>query len=243
MSLAYLFFVPRRYKIPFLTMAIITPPIIVFSPIATFLMFIGVPQDTWWRFFYMVPIGIVGAYLFVLVAYYYRAKPLTILLSGIVIILPLFPIKGLTNIQNLRLTTLSQIDSRLTSNHWSDLFHQLNLIGDRNVLTDPVTCYLVNAITYSKCFGFKFHGSKDFIPINYNYYGHKHFSDFHEWLLIVNRRDGIASINGKISGHWPENIMKVSDYYSDLLLSYLEGSPQHIQKLWELNDITIYEIE
>ena len=113
---------------------------------------------------------------------------------------------------------------------------------ERNILTDPITGYMINAYTNNKVFGFKFHGTEDFIPVNYKKFSARHFIDFHGWLLVINRRDGASSRNGDLSGHWDEDILKLSEYYSDELIDFLNKPPPHIKLIWSQNNTLIYEI-
>lgn len=61
-------------------------------------------------------------------------------------------------------------------------------------------------------------------------------------VIIVNRRDGAPSLTGKISRHWPEDVLHVSRYYSPEAQRYLEAHPEIFQKIWARNRIAIYTV-
>ena len=191
----------------------------------------------------MTPFGLLASYTLYCLVRAPRVKPVqTTITAGLVIAL-LSPVDTFRQWPSSRYSTLPPVGEQLESVLWHDLFTELRRIGPRNVLTDPVTCYLVNALTSSRCFGFKFHGSGNFIPINYERYGEHHFSDFHKWLVIVNKRDGSISENGQRSKHWSPEIMIVSKSYSEGFDAFLETAPPHINLVWNTNQINIYEID
>ena len=67
--------------------------------------------------------------------------------------------------------------------------------------------------------------------------------DCWQWYFIENRRQGSLSENGAMSGHWPEDVLKVSQYYSSGLIKFLESRPIHFALIWENDGIKIFEIK
>jgi hypothetical protein len=61
-------------------------------------------------------------------------------------------------------------------------------------------------------------------------------------LIVVNCRDGAPSVTGKISRHWPEDILKTSRHYSPEARGYLESHPEKFMKIWSQNRISVYAI-
>lgn len=70
------------------------------------------------------------------------------------------------------------------------------------------------------------------------------------YILVVNLRDGHESRIGGKSGHWPEDILKVSKYYSSDLedvLSYevsrhkLRFPVGRVNLIWVNGEISVYE--
>ena len=62
-------------------------------------------------------------------------------------------------------------------------------------------------------------------------------------LVIVNQRDGESSLNGKLSGHWREDILKVSTLYPPKLAEFLNTNPEEFQLLWEKDGISVFRIK
>ena len=61
-------------------------------------------------------------------------------------------------------------------------------------------------------------------------------------LLIINQRDGSLSETGKRSGHWWSDVLKVSQLYPRDLVQFVEERPDDFRKLWNNNNIVIYEV-
>jgi hypothetical protein len=60
--------------------------------------------------------------------------------------------------------------------------------------------------------------------------------------VIVNQRDGALSANGRISGHWREDILKVSTLYPPKLAEFLKTNPEEFRLLWEEDGISVFRI-
>ncbi len=237
----YFVLVPTSHRSPLLTVLAVAPFLMTFTPFLSDFILRLVPDETIWRFFYMTPFGLLLVFgLCALSAGDTRSGSRRLRTFGLVLVLSL-PFVMVAD-KATRWSTLVNLEVGNTSKNWADLFSKLNQIGPRNVLTDPITCYLVNALTHSRCFGFKFHGSGGFIPINYPYYSSRHFIDFKDWLLVVNKRNGTKSFNGLASGHWHELINLTSRYYSPELTEFLHSTPPHLQQVWSEKNITVFEI-
>jgi hypothetical protein len=65
-------------------------------------------------------------------------------------------------------------------------------------------------------------------------------SDFSHSLLVINKRNGNRTNSALHSGHWPANILEVSQSYPEDLQPFIDSHPELLQPLWERNDITIY---
>ena len=179
------------------------------------------------------------------------------------LLIALIPFRGLEQLQHLRYSTLSAIPKNNSSHIWNDLIQIIEEKGRVNLLTDPVTGYVLSGMTRAN------HSHSKFLEtdegnINKASYNSNSFYDYAregEWLFIVNLRNGANNKNGQISGHWPLTVMKVSDYYSDELLSWLnierptsidlEGKerqslkasyPPHFQLIWEHDHIKVFSL-
>jgi len=221
----------------------IAPFLLLFNPIFTSMFLSKVSHDLLWRFTYMIPIGLIGAHiLLVVIKDLPRKKPRNMVLICL-IILGMIPWRALDGIQNSRWSTVTKISEANSYEVWNDLIDELRKSPARNILTDPITGYVVRAITDHTVFGFKFHESHPFIPINYAGYGPESFKGYRQWYFIENRRQGSLSKNGAMSGHWPEDVLKVSQNYSPGLIKFLESPPIHFALIWENDGIKIFEIK
>ena len=108
--------------------------------------------------------------------------------------------------------------------NWDDLIKLIDQKGEIQVLTDPVTGYVLSAMTKVHHDHNKFHET-DVGSLRKYRYAPNSFLDYAiegGWFLIVNLRDGQPSANGRKSKHWPEDIMYVSRYYPAELLEWLQ---------------------
>lgn len=234
--------VRKRDRYSALSVLIVTPMLFMFNPLFNHFFLRYAEHDVLWRFTYMVPIGLIGAYVLVMsfgsgVGRRVRGWVSVVVLGGL-----LLPLPGISGLQNLRWSTVGRMDPGNTWVLWHDLIDDLQTRPQRNILTDPVTGYVIRALTNHQVFGFKFHSSTPFIPINYEGYSDESFSGFDTWLFVRNNRDGSSSVNGRTSGHWPQDIMSVSRSYSDLLTEFLDNPPDHFTLLWASDGIQVFEI-
>ena len=240
-AIFYFFLSKKNHGISTITGLTIVPSLYLFNPIFLELFLRNASHDAVWRLAYMFPIGFLGGYVIDAVwcrrtLGYWTRWLLAFQFTFLV------PIPGLEKIQHLRWPTLKEIPQGNSSDLWSDLIDRLSEISPRNILTDPVTGYVLDGATVHTVAGFKFHGTGDFIPINYNGYGPSSFEGYESWLFIANFRNGIWSEVGEKSGHWPGNVMTISEQYSDKLRQFLVAPPKHFKLLWERNGIRVFEI-
>jgi len=191
----------------------------------------------------MIPSGFLGAYVLAHFVGNYSNKTRSSLFVGLILIATLLPINKYQNYLQQRYSTLGQVRIGNSSELWNDLVFEIGKYRDRNLLTDPITGYVLRALTNNKYYGFKFHGTGKHISINHEEYGHDSFAGYTSWLFVVNRRDGSISRNGEISGHWPSSVTKTSNHYSKELISFLAENPSHIKLIWEEDGISVYEID
>ena len=141
-----------------------------------------------------------------------------------------------------RLYTLKPVVPAVGYQQWQDVVTFLGTMEKETVITDQVTGYLINALTPHYYRGHKFYGFGA-PKISRKRYSENSFSEFAGSLVIVNRRDGGLSETGKVSGHWPENILKVSRFYSPGFLALVENNPKKFKKIWDQENIQVYEIQ
>jgi len=238
----YFFKTRKSDRILVLSIACVSPLLILFNPVFVHYFIQEVSHDTLWRISYMFPVGLVAAHVLLNLVLFrlprWRPKVIVALILGI----SLVPLSAIEAWQNSRWTTLVGLKEENDHRVWGDLLEVLGTLEPANVLADPVTGYVVRAITKHTVFGFKFHESPPHIPINYLGYGPTSFEGYESWLFIQNQRDGSSSRNGRISGHWPEDIMKVSSRIGDGLASFLEEPPEHFRLVWEQDGIRLFKI-
>ena len=202
-----------------------------------------------WRLCFLIPLYAVAALVIVhAVQQWQRYKPRLKLAVGFIIVallvipLPISRFEAINKYQ--RLTNLPvRPDSSYVL--WQDLLKQLNgMDKNQNILTDPVTGYVINAMTSHQTFRYKFFASEVYHQYSFVFDSYENFplSRYRNWLLVVNQRDGTSSHNGRISGHWPEDIMQVSKYYPLSLVQHLQQYPDRFETVWQANEISVYRI-
>ncbi|MBO67039.1 MAG: hypothetical protein CL398_01890 [Acidiferrobacteraceae bacterium] len=250
-----LYFIPtsRSYRTKIITVLIFVPLLAIFNPIFTEIFLQWTMPSVLWRLTYMVPIGVVAALCILSMIEQLKVKLVLALISLAIIFLQLVPFPGLEQLQHTRYTSLSIIDKRNTPRHWADLIEFMSERQGINILTDPVTGYMLGALTGVSHSHSKFHATK-IGDINKSQYGPNSFVDHAkegDWMFVVNLRDGIDSINGKRSGHWSRDISLVSNYYSDQLLNWLSIDrlyrthllselPPHFELVWYQDSIWVF---
>lgn len=231
----------------FLVAGMLVPFATVFNPFFVDLFLRHNYPDVMWRICYIIPLPFVGGYFFVAAARgLLRAGIGAKLRSGaaaallLVLLLPI----STTFFENRfsRLYTVAPSPPDVTHERWQDLFAFLNTRDRESVITDQVTGYLINALTPHVYPGQKFYGFGA-PKVNRRIYQDGAFSKHAGSLVVVNLRDGGSSRVGRISGHWPENILKVSRFYSPGFLGHVRGHPDRYKKIWDQDDIQVYEIQ
>ena len=127
---------------------------------------------------------------------------------------------------------------------WEDLIQVVHNIAEekniRGVLTDHVTQFVLDAAVFRKT---PMRQSREYFPANNpGYKDDLLYSDFSRHLLVVNERDGQETGSSRLSGHWGQKILKVSDLYPSDLDEFIDRNPQLFIKIWEQNSIKIFEI-
>ncbi len=236
----------RNY--PYIVVAMLSPLLTVFNPVFTDLFLRYSWPELLWRMCYLIPLPFAAAYLLMKGYKAVRDANGTLLKFASVVFLILLVATLLpthskyVEARYSRIYTLAPVASGNDYEIWSDLIDFLRTERTGAILTDPVTGYVVRGSTGKRYEGQKFHGLQN-IRLNYDAYDKTTFAKFaDDWLLIVNRRNGSTSANGRLSGHWPENVLKVEQYYSQELLDHVAGNPDIFVKLWENNGITVYRI-
>ena len=234
----------------FIAAGMLSPLFTVFNPVFVDLFLRYSYSIMLWRLSFLVPVCFVGGYLFV--------EALTGLWQGggrrrmgsavtvTLLILLLFPIHTtFIDTPYSRFETLKAVPHRVSPAYWRDLLDFLDGIEDKKIIiTDPVTGYLVSAMTHHYSYRAKFHRIwGGYIDFNFEDFSTHPFDQYAGRLLIINLRNGGMSRTGRIARHWPANILQVGNFYQmERLGPYIESQPERFELLWEQDRIRVYLI-
>jgi hypothetical protein len=225
-----------------LAIAIVAVPLTVFNPAFTVIFLENAAPEVLWRMAYMIPIGITFAALAGYILEY-RRKLIAVTLSVFAATAMIVETAADEKHRLLRWPTLRQIPVENSVENVGDLIRFLKRYEYRNVLTDPVTGYVISGFTSNWNYRQKFWKGHQFYEINKLKYSPQSFEDHENWLFIVNRRGWASRGNGQLSGHWPIETLTTERFYSPKLIEFLSDKPKHFEKVWESDDIWVYEIK
>jgi hypothetical protein len=247
-------------------MTAVLPFVTVLNPffVTTFLRFND--SYTIWRFQYMQLISVLAVVLMAWIigerkighSLYRRFGPLAagaILLMAAGVMSWHLSDQKLWRYLGVRVHTLVRIPPENSAIIWADLISVLNEkdFGSRKILTDPLTAYVLDGATLYASFSRKYHEDPEH-SLKRERYVETSFNEHDGWLLIVNRRDGGPSRNGRVARHWDEDVMTVSRFYSSELLNWVDLArsryqagllkPGHtgLELMWESERVEIYKI-
>lgn len=242
---------------PLLICGLLIPFFTVFNPLFVDLFLRIRGEDTLYRLLYAIPLSTVAAYILVVninclfIASRQKARntpsvknQLIPLLSIIILCAGLIPFNSTTLLtQYNRTSEILPVNSQHSLRHWQDITRELSLLPKQdNILTDPVTGYIITATTQHTAKRYKFTKSQH-LDLNELISKKILFSQFKGQYLVINLRNGSTSKQGLLSTHWPSDILKVKNYYSPELLEYIHSNPSTFAKLWENDGATIYRIQ
>lgn len=249
--LLFVFNIKKFRNNAFLMAGMMSPFFTVFNPFFTDLFLRHSWGDMLWRMTFLIPIHLVGAYLLVSSIQYIQhggnLKKAYGIVTALLLIVFLMPVK--TNFLESpysRVLTLKPVRIENSPEHWSDLIEYLNGIKKhKKIITDPVTGYMLTALTKHTSSRAKFHRKgHGYIEYNFDDYSNNPFDRYKGYLFIINKRNGGMSKAGRIARHWPENILQVENFYfSENLESYISSNPERFQLLWNNDRVRVYQIE
>jgi hypothetical protein len=228
----------------------LSPLFTVFNPVFVDLFLRHSYSIMLWRLSFLVPVYLAGGYLlFIAVKSIRQANTYQrvagVATTAVLILLALPYSAAVVGSPDKRYATLKPVDPNVSNRQWADLLAFLDTIKDRKVIiTDPVTGYMVTAMTRHASPRYKFHRAwGGYVNFHFEEYSNHPFDRYAGRLLIINRRNGAMSETGRLARHWPENILQVSNYYQTDLLLYIESQPERFKLLWEQDRIRIYDIK
>jgi hypothetical protein len=223
----------------FLAAALVTPLVTLFNPVFVDLFLRFSYPEVLWRFALMMPLGFAAALLVWLPQpARWQRWAVPALLLGLLWPLDPAPVRG----WDTRLYSVLPVSPANDHRQWADLYAYLRGQGKQNILTDPVTGYAVPGLT-----GRKYRGGYKYWPmpeylLNRRQLQVADFDKYRGWTLVVNLRDGEPSRNGRLSRHWPEDVLRVSQYYSPQFRKLLRSRPDRFRVLWGRDRIRVFEI-
>lgn len=233
---------------PYIVAGMFLPVITVFNPIFVDIFLQFSTKITLWRLCYVIPIHFVAAYLVIYYITCFKRYKVHQNISSVIVMVCLAGLLTPLKIYDWRppfskYYSLKAIPSDNTPEYWKDMLDFLNSIPeDKNILTDPVSGYIISGLTNHYSPRYKFF-NKNNIKLNFNEYNEHPLSDYAGWLIVTNQRDGGKSVTGRFSGHWPEDILKIKQYYNPSLMAELSNRPDRYEKIWGQNHVTIYKIK
>ena len=255
------YFIRRRWfaRLDYINIGMASPLLTLFNPIFVIWFLHLMTADVLWRMAYLMPLSLVAAFLIV---YSFsnasktknrRAFSFATLMT-LILLFSIFPF-DFHYIYNShsRLPSLYSVHYTNGADLWSDLIRATEKIGGKRViLSDGVTRYVLsNSTSHTQGVGGKELWRYERVPKflnrphknnpNKNLRAYQQAGD----LLVINKKDGSYSENGRRSGHWPEDILVVSDFYSNDLAEYVSETgrgTKYFKKLYSSDQIWIYEI-
>ncbi len=161
--------------------------------------------------------------------------------------------------QTSRWTSLRPVPADNRWEWWGDLIAFMRSQSPARVIADPVAGYLIRHLTESSVVADPSQGYLKRLdpPADGGDFGDwlrdpdparlapqllAALKPGQRWLLVVNRRPGGESVNGRLSGHWPADILDVFPYYSPAFEPYIAAHPDRFRLCWQADRIRVYEM-
>ncbi|MFH1476677.1 MAG: hypothetical protein ABIH24_04180 [Verrucomicrobiota bacterium] len=254
-------------KSNYLLAGMASPLLTVFNPI-TIDLFVrlitlhqssGMPPVTIWRFHYMLPLPFVAALALGNAIKSLRKRPerqsqsaeLFGRRSNVALIKAPIVIIGLVGlifpIQNRwidapfsRIYTLAKHYGNDVG-RWRDLTDFVAGLQTPMLITDPHTSHIFSRLYSHHLCGLQWMDSND---------PEKQFLETIErqpdlrtrGIVIINRRDGVPSVTGRISKHWSEDAFLTSHFYSPQAIAFVENHTNQFKLLWAKDRIEVFQI-
>jgi len=125
---------------------------------------------------------------------------------------------------------------------WKDLTDFAAGLQNPMLITDPNTCLIFyHLYPEFPSFGLQWMDSNE--PETQFLEAVKRQPEFRtRGMVIINRRDGVPSVTGRISRHWPEDALLTSRYYSPQAIAFVESHTNQFKLLWAKDRIKVFQI-
>ena len=239
----------QRYKDNlFVVAGMISPLFTVLNPLFVDLFLHHESFTTLWRLSYLVTIHFIAADL--LVHYWQQLrqsqiKHRLICLTIISLLIGfLLPFKNTwQEVHYSRAPTLAKTKAENSYRHYSDLISFLSAQEKNTIVTDPITGYLVAAMTHHQSPRRKFFRDFKYNDFSFYEYDQDTLKKYKGYLLLINKRAQAVSNLGQLSGHWPvDQLKQIHYYYPDALIKHVNSNPKSFKQLWTNNGISLYQI-
>ena len=249
----YVWYVFRRKwfrGMDYVNVAMFSPFYTLFNPVFV-LFFLAVSSwDPLWRLSYLMPLPITAACLIGFLFQKSRNDSKQSMRYIDWLLMSLLFVSITQSQITSSFDTKSRLPSLVSSSDkngaalWDDLVMYLDTLEEKqNFLTDPVTNYvLTTALKHEGMARAKERWQHKINLFSGNYQKELLYYGVDDKLLIINNRDGDLSINGQLSGHWPDEIVKVSKYYPKNLKTFVDERPADFRLIWESDQIWVYRV-
>ena len=246
--LAYVLSFQRFFKNqPVLLAGMLIPLITVFNPYFTNLFFRLANSDVLWRFLYMLPLYLVAARI--VSGLWFAPKKswlktsMNYFLASIIFVL-LLPINTTAiSLPYSRIYSLSEVHHQARPVYWQDMLDFLHALPEEElIITDPVSGYLISALTKHHNRRYKFYRHRMIDPYDFDDYSDHPLKKYSDKLLVINQRKGMSTDIAKIARHWNPNNLKLTEFYNQPLIDHINAEQTHFELLWQADQIKIYRI-
>ena len=249
----YVWYVYRRKwfrGVDYVNTAMFSPFYTLFNPVFVLLFLAVSSWDPLWRLSYLMPLPVTAACL---VGFSFEKDRNDSKQSKRYIDWLLMSLLLVSIIQSQitsSFDTKSRLPSLVSSSEkngaalWDDLVMYLDTLEEKQkFLTDPITNYvLTTALKHEGMARAKERWQHETNPFDGNYQKELLYYGVDDKLLIINNRDGDLSVNGQLSGHWPDDIVKVSKYYPKNLKTFVNERAADFRLIWESDQIWVYRV-
>ena len=235
-------------KSDFLSAGMLMPAFTNLNPFYAILFLHFGSATNLWRTAYLMPLGIVAAVLFIvscsskhLTKSFYKLFISFVFSLYLVVSIVPWNFMGTMN-RTSRLPSLMPVHAASGAHLWGDAINAIDRIQNeqkiRRILTDSVTRFVLYAATRGEIWWWP---KGEYFPKHIDDYKEDFLnSDFSKTLLVINKRNGATTDSARYSGHWPPNILKVSQQYPEDLEAFISSHPKHFSLLWGSKDIKIF---
>lgn len=227
------------------------PFVTIFNPFFLSIFFQYTTPYHAWRILYLIPFPLVATTVTWLFLSSYKTRfgqrrmvavICAVIIAALIIDTTALPKSPLL----LRYLTLKPTgQSGMNIMAWPELKGFLDSLPEPiNIVTDPVTGYFIRGATKHHSDGFKFHNSFDSVALTKVFIGGKPKHLMHPELdnrvFVYNRLDGPTSSLGKVSGHWPDDILRISRLYPDATVATISENPDRFLSILSVEELDIF---